>query len=50
MDLAEALAGLDAGGCPALPVLEPISGRLVGLLTTENVGELLMVRAALRRA
>ena len=50
MDLVEALAALDGGSCPTLPVLDPASGRLVGLLTSENVGELLMVRAAMRRA
>ncbi len=50
MDLAEALAALDGSGCPALPVIDPVSGRLVGLLTAENVGELLLVRSALRRA
>lgn len=50
MDLAEALTALDAGTCSALPVMDAYSGRLVGLLTAENVGELLMVRTALRRA
>jgi stage IV sporulation protein FB len=50
MDLAEALAALDSTTCPALPVIDPITGRLIGLLTAENVGELLMVRTALKRA
>ncbi|MES2598032.1 MAG: site-2 protease family protein [Verrucomicrobiota bacterium] len=50
MDLVEALAALDEHHCPTLPVVEPANGRLVGLLTSENVGELLMVRAALRGA
>ncbi len=50
MDLAEALTALDGSSCPALPVIDPITGRLIGLLTAENVGELLMVRTALRRA
>lgn len=50
MDLAEALSALDGSGSPALPVVDPVSGRLVGLLTAENVGELLLVRSALRRA
>lgn len=49
MDLTRALDALNAGGCPALPVIDPLSGALVGLLTAENVGEALMVRAALTR-
>ncbi len=48
-DLADALDRLQASGLPALPVVDPISGEIVGLLTSENVGETLMVRAALRR-
>jgi CBS domain-containing protein len=35
---------LKAAPCPAVPVLQ--GDRLVGLLTAENIGELLMVRAA----
>jgi CBS domain-containing protein len=38
---------LEAAPCPAVPVLK--EDRLVGLLTAENVGELLMVRAAVAR-
>lgn len=49
MDLAEALSALDEASCPAMPVIDPVTGRLIGLLTAENVGELLMVRTALRR-
>lgn len=49
MGLAEGLERLRASGCPALPVVDAMSGQLVGLLTNENVGELLMVRAALRQ-
>ncbi len=33
-------------GCPALPVVDH-SGRLVGLITPENVGEMVMIHAAL---
>jgi hypothetical protein len=36
-----------AGARTALPVLQ--HGALVGLITLENVGELLLVRNALRR-
>ena len=48
-DLSQALDALSASDCPAMPVLEPGSGRLLGLLTTENVGETLMVHAALMK-
>jgi Zn-dependent protease len=48
--LLEAMEQLQQASCPALPVLDPLTGQLVGLLTGENVGETLMVRAALRRA
>ncbi len=48
MDLSQALAELDAASCPALPIFDPLSGRIIGLLTKENIGELLMVRSALR--
>jgi CBS domain-containing protein len=33
--------------CSVVPVLE--QGRLIGLVTLDNVGDLLLVRAALRR-
>jgi stage IV sporulation protein FB len=36
-------------GCPALPVLDSM-GRLVGLFTPENVGELMLVHSALANA
>lgn len=49
MELAEALEILSASSCHALPVVDPISGRLIGLLTAENAGELMLVKAALRR-
>lgn len=50
MDLSSALETLQQTACPAVPVLDPYSGRLVGLLTRENVGETLLVREALRKA
>lgn len=50
MDLIEALGVLDAATRPTLPVIDPLTGRCIGLLNTENVGELLMVRTALKRA
>ncbi len=50
MDLVEAMGALDAATRPTLPVMDPLTGRCIGLLNTENVGELLMVRTALRRA
>lgn len=50
MALPEAMEKLHGGSCPAVPVIDPLTGRLIGLLTGENVGETLMVRAALRKA
>mgnify|MGYP001237845052 CR=1 FL=1 len=38
---------MQENACPALPVVDG-SGRLVGLVTTENIGELMMVRSILR--
>lgn len=46
--LSEAMTLLSASRCPALAVMDPVLDRLVGLLTAENVGEALLVRAALR--
>jgi Zn-dependent protease/predicted transcriptional regulator len=42
-----AFAMMQERACPALPVVDA-EGRLVGLFTTENVGELLMVHSALQ--
>lgn len=44
-----AMAHLRSGPCSALPVMDPVSGKLVGMLTAENIGEALLVRAALKR-
>jgi predicted transcriptional regulator len=41
-----AVQRLQASGCPALPVVQ--DGKLVGVLTMENVGEFMMVHSALR--
>jgi CBS domain-containing protein len=42
-----ALSRLREGECPVMPVVDA-DGRLVGLLTVENVGELVMIREAVR--
>jgi Zn-dependent protease len=44
--LDRALARLQEGECPVLPVLD--GERLVGLLTAENIGELVMIREAIK--
>ncbi|MEX2178581.1 MAG: site-2 protease family protein [Gemmatimonadaceae bacterium] len=44
----EALARLKACGCHSMPVMQ--NGRLLGVLTMDNVGEYVMVRAALKSA
>jgi stage IV sporulation protein FB len=41
-----AVSIMQESNCPALPVLD-LSGKLVGLFTPENVGELMMIRSAL---
>ncbi len=46
--LEEAVQALRESECPALAVMDPVQDRLVGLLTAENVGEALMVRAAMQ--
>jgi len=47
--LAEALQQLEQSGLPALPVLDPVHERLIGLFTAENAGEMMLIRNALRR-
>lgn len=49
MALSEAVELLRASRCALLPVRDPFTDRITGLLTSENVAEMLMVRAALRR-
>jgi len=46
--LDRALARLQLCACPVLPVLD--NGRLVGLVTADNISEYVMIRGALRRA
>lgn len=48
VSLGEGLERLRATDCPAMPVVDPVNSHLIGLLTTENIGEVLMVRAALQ--
>lgn len=45
----EALEALQASKCPVLPVVDPDKHILVGLLTSENVAEMMLVTSALRR-
>jgi CBS-domain-containing membrane protein len=45
LGFAEALERLKASGLPALPVVDA-AGRLVGLLTLDNITDLLLVRRA----
>jgi Zn-dependent protease/predicted transcriptional regulator len=45
--LEPAFARLQACGCHTMPVL--YAGKLIGLLTSENIGEFLMIQAAMRR-
>ncbi len=49
MPLDRAFTLIQESGCEALPVLDS-AGRLVGLFTPENVGELMMVQTALKSA
>lgn len=46
--LDQAFARLQACACPVLPVVD--NGRLVGLITADNIGEYVMIRGALRKA
>jgi hypothetical protein len=42
--LDEAFAKMEQCGCPALPVVDT-SGKFVGLLTPENVGEMMILKS-----
>ncbi len=44
----DAFHTMQRSGCPALPVVDR-AGRLVGLVTPDNVGEMIMVRSVLAR-
>ena len=48
LDFETALARLRQSGLPALPVVGP-GGGLVGLLTMDNITDLILVRQAVRR-
>lgn len=45
--LDQALSRLQTGECPVMPVIDR-DGKLAGLLTPDNVGELVMIRQAVR--
>ncbi len=45
LEFTQALARLRASGLAALPVLDP-AGRLIGLLTMDNISDLLLIRRA----
>jgi Zn-dependent protease/predicted transcriptional regulator len=47
--LSDALQKLDQSGLSALPVIDPVHERLIGLFTAENAGEMMLIRNALRR-
>lgn len=47
--LTEALQQLEQSGLPALPVMDTVHDRLIGLFTAENAGEMMLIRNALRR-
>ncbi|MCB1275316.1 site-2 protease family protein [Prosthecobacter sp.] len=49
IELTRAIESLNSSDCPAIPVIDPLNGELVGLLTAENIGETLMVREALMK-
>lgn len=46
--LDQAFTRLQECACPVLPVID--NGRLVGLITSDNIGEYVMIRGALRKA
>lgn len=49
IDLQNAMEHLRASSCSALPVMDPYTGKVVGMLSTENIGETLLIRAALKK-
>lgn len=44
-----AMEKLKLSGCPALPVIDPVTEDMVGLINAENITETLVVRAALEQ-
>jgi Zn-dependent protease/CBS domain-containing protein len=49
LHLNEALQALQQSALSALPVVEPVNGQLIGLLTPDNAEEVVLIRSALRR-
>ena len=49
IDLHSAMEHLRNSATSALPVMDPLTGKVVGMLSTENIGETLLIRAALKR-
>jgi Zn-dependent protease len=47
--LAVAAHRLQAGQSPILPVIDPVHDRLVGLVSSDNLSEMIMVRAAIMK-
>jgi CBS-domain-containing membrane protein len=49
MPLPKAMDRLKVSGCHALPVIDPVTDTIIGLLNAENIAEALIVRAALEQ-
>jgi hypothetical protein len=49
MPLPKAMDLLKLSGCHALPVIDPVTDTIIGLLNAENIAEALIVRAALEQ-
>ncbi|MBL9115273.1 MAG: site-2 protease family protein [Verrucomicrobiaceae bacterium] len=49
LPLNEGLSALQQSSMPTLPVVDPVTGIIVGMFTAENVHEVVLIRSALRR-